>query len=947
MFDTLKEIVIKIIKSRLFVLWVVLIVLFAILAQRLFVMQIINGENYLTKYTTSIEKQITIEGTRGNIYDSKGVLLAYNKLSYTVTIQDSGTYDSDKIKNASLNSEINNLIEYVQKNNDSILNDCDLKMDKKGNLTFSVTGTALQRFRADVYGVSSTKELGYSTKLGYSTATATASQIYSYLSDKFGIDANKWGTYRAYQIMVVRYALSLNSYQKYVATDVAEDVSDKTVAVVEEHADELTGVSVENDTKRVYNYPEYFSSILGYTGQVSTEELASLQKTDKSYTSSDIVGKSGIEQIMETQLQGTKGTETVYVNNLGKIQKVKSYKAPTSGNNVYLSIDAKLQIAVYDMIEQELSGIIYDKIVNAKKVGTTSDASDIKIPVYTVYNNLISNNVISLSDMETAKAGTNQASVYKIFKSNKSSVSNKLKKALSSDTPYNDLSEEMQESVKYAVTMLQNNSVFDKTAVDSSDKTYKAWKNGTISAKKYLEHAIEQKWIQISNIDMSENYADTDEVYSYLIDYVENEISDDTSFDKIVYKYLIMNDSISARKLCLILYEQGVLKKDSAYTSLKNGTMSSYSFVKSKVKKMQLTPAQLALDPCTGSAVLMDPNTGQLLACVSYPGYNNNKLANTMDSSYYTDLLTDKSLPLYNNATQQTTAPGSTFKMVSAITGLSEGVISPGGLIDCLNKFTKLGLDIKDWSYPSAQGKINVSKAIAVSCDYYFNEVGYRLSMTSSNNYSEAKGVAALTKYAKEFGLGSKTGIEIPESTSQIANELPIAAAMGQSNSTFTTVELGRYVAALANQGTVYNLTLLDKVTTAKGKTVKSYKPKVRNTITNISSTTWSAVKKGMIDVVKGHTEFDDITKLKLAGKTGTAQEDKTRPNHALFVGYAPYDDPVISIATRIAYGYSSTNACDLTDQIMKYYFASDKEKKKLLKKVAANVGNSANAFND
>lgn len=944
MFDTLKEWIVKTVKSRLFVFWIIILVLFAVVVQRLFTLQIIHGNEYLKNYTLSIEKDISIEGTRGSIYDRNGVLLAYNELSYTVTLEDNGSYADNSERAEMLNAEINTLIDMIEANGDSIVNDLNLHMTKKGNLSYLVEGEKLQRFRADIYGRKKTSDLIVNKKLGYDEAKATPEQMLEYLLNKFAI--NKKGTtiyddYRAYQIMVVRYALYQNSYQKYIATNVAEDVSDETVALIKEHASELQGVEVKEDTKRVYNYPEYFSHIIGYTGKISTEEYEELSKDDDSYTLNDTVGKSGIEKVMETSLQGKKGSETVYVNNLGKILEVKDYKEPSAGNNTYLSIDAKLQMAVYDLLEQELAGILYTKIINAK----TDNSDELYIPIYDVYNALIENNVISIDKMATAKSGTSQAKAYSAFENRYPDVLDEIVSALNSNTAYDDLTDDMQECTTYVVTMLQDQGVFDSGAVASSDEIYKDWKAGNVSVKSYLKHAIEQSWIDISSFHVNEKYVDTDEIYDDLITYITEQLKTDSTFDRIVYKSLIFDDKISGTQLCLILFEQGVLKKDNdAIQDLESGYTSAYSFLKSKIKNMELTPAQLALDPCTGSCVIMDPNTGELLACVSYPGYDNNKLANSMDSTYYNELLRDGSLPLYNNATQQTTAPGSTFKMVSAAAGLSEGVIDTGTIIEDTGTYERLGLNLHCWIYPSNHGKINVVKAIRDSCNYFFCEVGYRLSL-SGDTYKEEKGLKALSEYAKKFGLGDKTNIEIAESNSKIADEFPISAAIGQSNNSYTVVQLGRYVSSLANEGTVYDLTLLKKVTDTDGNTLETFKPNVRNEITDISSSTWQSIHKGMQLAIKEHDEFKDL-KTKLAGKTGTAEADENRPNHALFVGYAPYDDPEIAIATRIAYGYGSSNACDFVDKVMKYYFKEAKEKD-LLNGKALEVGNSSNRIRD
>ncbi|MCD7866126.1 MAG: peptidoglycan glycosyltransferase [Clostridiales bacterium] len=941
MIDVIKEWLVKTLKSRLFVFWIVMIFICIIVIQRLFTLQIINGADYLNNYTLSIEKEITVEGTRGNIYDKNGVLLAHNELSYTITLEDNGTYDTTDEKNETLNAEINSLIDMIESNGDTIVNDLDLYMDESGELSFLVDGTSLQGFRRDVYGRTSIDELSVNSEYGYDEAKATTEQMFEYLLDKFGLDTETYGRYRAYQIMTVRYALSLNSYQKYIATDVALDVSDETVAVIEEHLYELQGVEVSEDTKRVYDYPEYFSHIIGYTGKISTDEYTELSESDDSYTLNDTVGKAGIEQEMELELQGVKGSETVYVNNVGKVLEVKDSTEPSAGNDVYLSIDANLQIVVYDLLEQELAGILYSKIINAK----TSNSSDLYIPIYDVYNALIENSVIDISAMAEAESGTHQYTVYQTFAASRSSVYQEVASALNSDTAYEDQSEEMQEYLTYIVSYLQDTGVFDTADVSSSDEMYTNWKNGTVSVKTYLEYAIEASWIQVTALDLEDRYADTEEIYDALVSYAVEQIQNSSSFDRIIYKYLIFNDNISGSQLCLILFEQGVLDMDEeAYSALENGTVGAYAFLKEKISSLEITPAQLALDPCTGSCVIMDPDTGDLLACVTYPGYDTNRLANSMDSAYYNQLLADGSLPLYNNATQQTTAPGSTFKMVMAAAGLTEGVITASTEIVDNGAFDKLDYYLKCWIYPSAHGAETVAEAIRDSCNTFFCEVGYRLSLVGES-FSESTGLSYIQQYAEMFGLGDDTNIELSEGVSQIADEYPVSASIGQSNHRYTTVQLCRYVAAIANEGSVYDLTLLSKVTDSDGNTLQTYEPALRSEITEISSSTWSVIKEGMEMVVADHSQFDDLT-VTLAGKTGTAQENEERPNHALFVGYAPADDPEIALAIRIAYGYTSGNACDFADDVVKYYFGEATEEE-LLSGQAADVGTSSNSFTD
>lgn len=142
------------------------------------------------------------------------------------------------------------------------MNDLDLYMDPDGELSFLSEGTELAGFRRDIYGRKKVADLKYNAKLGYDESAATPEQMYEYLLNKFAIDTETYDRYRAYQIVVIRYALYLSSYQKYIAIGIAEDVSDQTVAMIREHASELQGVEVREDTKRVYDYRNIFPIFL-------------------------------------------------------------------------------------------------------------------------------------------------------------------------------------------------------------------------------------------------------------------------------------------------------------------------------------------------------------------------------------------------------------------------------------------------------------------------------------------------------------------------------------------------------------------------------------------------------------------------------------------------------------------------------------------------------------
>lgn len=941
--ENIKELFRLLKKSRLAVAGILMVILFSILLWRMFYLQIISGEEYQNNYTLKIVKERTLNSTRGNIYDRNGKLLAYNELSYSITIEDNGTYSSTTEKNNALNAEIAQVITALEKNKDAIINEFKIDLQADGSYAFNVTGTAWKRFLADVYGAISYDDLKYSQKLGYDTKNATADQVMAYLLDSYGVSKD-YDAAMAHKIVIVRFAMAQNAYQKYIATTIAENVSEESVAYIKEHSDELQGVDAVSDTIRKYNDSEYFASIIGYTGKISEKEYETLSAADDSYTLNDVIGKGGIEQYMDSYLKGEKGYEKLYVDYMGKALEVIDRKEPTAGNDVYLSIDSELQSAVYHLLEQEIAGIVYSNIDNP--------TSEIPIPITDVYFALIDNNVIDLESFAQEDATENEREAARIFASRETVVKKRLSADLANENAeqFQNLSEEDQDYFTYIINQLKGNGILIEERIDASDEIYQSWKTGEVSPYVYLNHAISKNWIDITQFTIEEKYSDSAEIYTALCQYILDEIATQKEFSKIIYEYLVKEAAISGRLLCLILFDQGVLPyNETEISGLQNGTINAVTFLKDKIKNLAITPAQLALDPCSGSCVVTDTKTGEILALVSYPGYDSNRLANTVDAEYFNSLQTDKSLPQYNYATQQGTAPGSTFKMVLATAGLAENYITLGEKIKDLGQYENISNKPKCWIFSrgGTHGDVNVAEAIRDSCNYYFYEVGYRLSTNNyQTNYNDALGISKIQKYAAMFGFDEKTGIEIEEAEPRIADEFPVMAAIGQSNNRYTTVQLSRYITAVANKGTVYRYTLLDHVADSGGNTIASFAPEVRNTIDVLDTGEWDAIHSGMRMVVENTSEFNGFP-VAAAGKTGTAQQNLTRANHALFVGYAPYENPEIAIATRIAYGYTSHNAAELSKNVLAYYFKAE-DAEELLSGQAEEVNStSSSQFSD
>nr|WP_173769994.1 penicillin-binding transpeptidase domain-containing protein [Blautia faecis] len=919
-----------------------------VLVRRLFDLQIIQGEDYISKFQARTTKERVLKSTRGNILDRNGDILASNVLSYSLTLEDNGTYTSTREKNLTLNGVAYQVLQILHSNGDDITHSFHIVVDKNGEYAFDVAeGFTLNRFRADIYGQALIDDLKDEQK------TATADQMMEFLtgSEKFSIVLSGDRAYtedeltshglpltltkqEMLDIATIRYELNTNSFKKYMQVTIATNVSEKSVAAIMENKTGLQGIDVVEDSIRQYIDDESMAPILGYTGKASSEELTELRKQNPDYSNDAIVGKAGIEQYMELTLQGTDGKETVSVDNLGKVLKIDedTKVEPVAGDDVQLTIETDWQSAIYQILKQRVAGVLLTKIDAAKTFDYTyvTDASQIRIPIYDVYNALISNSVIDITKFSNEDASDIEKNLYAKFQQKQQRVFDTISTKLNGSNPpaYKDEDEETQEYLSYICNDLLRDTlgIISKDAIDTSDATYKAWTTDeTISLKDYLTYATSQGWIDISSFSPEGEYLDSEEIYQALTAYIIDYLSTDTGFSKLLYKYMLQEDTISGQEICLVLYEQGVLdKNDDDYENLASGAMGAYDFMINKIYTLEIEPAQLALMPCSASAVVVDVKTGDVVALVSYPGYDNNRLTNDMDTDYYAKLALDQSSPFFNKATQQTTAPGSTLKLLSTIAGMEEGIIDEGTYIECTGTFDYVDPPINCW-YKNGHGSLDIRTAIEQSCNYFFNMIGFQLGKVGDNEFSEVQSLNKLQEYASLIGLDRKTGIELSEATPKVSDAKAVPSYMGQGNNLFTTSELARYATVMATSGNVFKLTLLDKVMDPKGDVIQEYEPEIEDVV-NISSNIWDVIHDGMRRVIQTHSQFDGLG-VEVAGKTGTAELDLRHPNHGLFVGYAPASDPEYAVAIRIANGYSSGNACLIANDIFKYmYNLADKD---------------------
>ena len=895
-------------QSRTFVISVFFSFLFLLLLHRVFLLQVVEGQNYYDSFTYRIQKETELPASRGTIYDRNGKIIAFNRLANSITVEDSSLLKTNKERN----EMVYHLIELIENAGYEPINNVPIELNEKGELEYTSAGNSLLRFIRNVYGKDSVDQLSEEQK------AVDVDTLFDYMchgdedTSMFGID-DTYSTEEALKIAAIRYEIFMKRYSQYISVTVVSDVSDTLVAKIKENTAELPGVSIEQAYVREYEESKYFSNITGYCGEISEAELEERKKAgDDTYSSGDIIGKTGLEATYDAELHGDKGRQIVYVDSLGNILEVAERTEPTTGNNLHLTIDYDYQVQAYNLLEEEIAGILIQKIV--------TEGSD-QIPINDVYSALIKNGIIDLYHFEARDASELEKKIYKLYESKEASGIKVIRELLdgTNKKTYNECSEIQREYIELVENILVNNGILDTSKTSSSDETEQLWSTGRTSLYEYLHYAIGKNAIVVKAMDISELFLNKKAIYDALINFIMLELEDNNEFSKIVYTDMLNKDTINGTQICLVLYEQGIFEKDKLYTRLEEGDISARDFIINKIQNLEITPDMLALDPCSGSLVATNPNTGEVLALVSYPSYDANRIGN---SAYFASLLENQSLPLYNRAMLQKTAPGSTFKMITSAAGLEEGIITPDTEITDKIVFEKVQPSASCWSTKYSHGSIDVKDALKESCNYFFYEVGYQLGFDSKGNYNSEYGIQRLRKYMSLFGLDRPSGIELEESDPMMSDMDPVLSSIGQARNSYTPSQIARYLTAVANRGDLYDLTILDKLSNDVGEVIEDYNAEIIDHI-NFKESTWDAIHEGMYRVI-GNSSFYGVFKdldVDVAGKSGTAQENAHRPDHGLFVAFAPYENPQITVTVVLPFGYGSGNSGSVAKNMFSYVF--------------------------
>ncbi|GFO60388.1 penicillin-binding protein 2 [Geomonas silvestris] len=346
--------------------------------------------------------------------------------------------------------------------------------------------------------------------------------------------------------------------------------------------------------------------------------------------------------------------------------------------------------------------------------------------------------------------------------------------------------------------------------------------------------------------------------------------------------------------------------------------------------------AEQAFGDKAGAAVAMDVNTGEVLAFASNPGFDPALFTGRLPADKWKEYLEDKRHPLENKALKGMYPPGSTFKIITAIAGIEEGLIDAHSSVDCPGYYKFGNATFKCWD-KKGHGHVELRKALRESCDVYFYKLAERL------------GVNRIAAYAKKFGLGAPMGIGLDNEkggvipteewkkkrfgTKWFSGET-LSVGIGQGYVLTTPVQLASMIATVANDGVIYQPHLVKRIVDLDGKPIKEFPPQQVGRAA-IKPSTFKLIKEGLFAVVNephGTGGMARLSEVKVAGKTGSSQVVKMRDSkgevpyqfrdHALFVAFAPLEKPEIAVAVIVEHGeHGGSAAAPIAGRLLRAYF--------------------------
>lgn len=917
----LPEKILELLKNRLFVFFGITVVLLMVITVRLYSLQIVNGAEISESFTSSITQTLTIPASRGNIYDRYGKPLAVNEAAFSIKID-----GSVKMTLSNRNAVLNTVYEHLKELNSPVEDTLPITEGSPGS--FTLEGNDLTKWLGSI---------GLSKK---QIKNMTADDVYAYLCEKYEIPESM-AKDDARKIMTLGTSLSdKNLIVLYLVTIL-----------------NLNGETINDEIPISDTVPYQFLYSGNESKEISFQNSIGIETDKEVLTAYETLlymeDYFGIPSCLDSSVRRNMNA----VDYLIYLNRYRRYRPVTVAVNV-----SGTTLAAIEENQNSLPGVTIDtdslRVYNYGKylshiLGYTRKISDTEYDEYKSYG-YTANDIVGKSGIEKVYEldlnGTDGEMLVEVDAYGRRINTIETLQPVSGKDVYLTIDIELQ---KKAYDYLEN----ALTTVLINKLTGAAKDDKPITLRQFFISMIETGSIDIGSIV---NSSEGEQLrLKQVIIAAEPDFTLESDEDKTFAKETIINalenGSISLSSMVLVLCEQNKITYDDSFSArIKDGTLSPLTAIVNKLNARELTPADTNLDPSSGSVVVHDVNSGEMLAVVTYPSYDNNEFVNSFNIEYYTKLLDHSNTPLVNRPLSQKKAPGSTFKMITAAAALETGAITPSTLIADEGIYTKTGTPYpRCWKYSYGHGNhglLNVASALEVSCNYFFYEAAYR--MGNVDNGTSANSIGTLNEYMKAFGLDDPTGIEIGEAAARMATpeykeyitkwQNPeatdyqtrwtdgdtIRAAIGQSVNNYTPAQINKYVATLANGGTRYKSHIVSKIVNSDGTLHSQTEETVESTI-NLSSTTLNTIYNGMYKVTTGsagtlRTVFKDYP-IKVAAKSGTAEEGKNRSSHVWFTGFAPYDDPQIAVTVLIPFGDASGSpAAIVAKDIISYYMGME-----------------------
>ena len=467
----------------------------------------------------------------------------------------------------------------------------------------------------------------------------------------------------------------------------------------------------------------------------------------------------------------------------------------------------------------------------------------------------------------------------------------------------------------------------------------------TEPVREYTSGTLASHILGYASTISAEEYATRKDTYD------QNDIIGKTGIEYVFEEYLKGKDGTKQIDMAVdgtitseYTSEEAVAGSDVVLTIDSNLQQVTEQALEANIQKINSGGFGRAYKTNAGSCVVMNVKTGEILAMASYPNYDPADFVGGISTEKWNQYNTDSAKPLMNKAVQNSYEPGSIFKMVTAIAGLESGVITTTEKINDTGIYSKYGETWPCWYYTDyhrGHGYLNVSQAIERSCNYFFYETGDRM------------GIETLAKYARYFGLGQKTGVELPSeasgamATPEYAETVGVTwtkgqtinASIGQGLDNFSPLQMAKYISMLANGGNDIDVTIVKSIIKPDG--TEASKEEINNFVNQklglvneegeditISQETMNAVLEGMRSVTTDETgtaysRFQDFG-IAVGGKTGSAEsydDDGNEIVNAWFAGFAPYDDPEIAVVVMVENGGHGNYTAEAVVEIMEEYF--------------------------